>query len=253
MPFVSLVAGVNQPVSHAVRPNSAFVGTLSHCEPSFQSRVVGVGHAARACAVTAKFVPLFGLANHRSEYACASDVRLAFTSLVNGVGHPVEPLSNVRGADARSADIDRCAGVIRSFQVSLYKVEPLKAVAACNLLTKDDWRAALRDETEQVRPEVALVTETVSLACGAERLTGARARPDRPVVGPSGAAQGEAPDADTGEEMTLREICEVRRIHVANRPLINYPRRDVPRSDEVSQPLRRVWVEFVVINHTTLH
>jgi hypothetical protein len=50
MPFVSLVAGVSQPVSHAVRPSSAFVGTLSHCEPSFQSRVVGVGQAANAAA-----------------------------------------------------------------------------------------------------------------------------------------------------------------------------------------------------------
>jgi hypothetical protein len=44
--------GVGQPVNHAVRPSSAFVGTLSHCDPSFQSRVVGVGHAARCAAAS---------------------------------------------------------------------------------------------------------------------------------------------------------------------------------------------------------
>jgi hypothetical protein len=106
-------------------------------------------------------------------------------------------------ADARSADIDRCAGVIRAFQVSLYKVEPLKAVAACNLLAKDDCRAALRDETEQVRPEVALVAETVSLACGAEGLTWAASCPNRSIVGPSGLSQRVRPDADPREEMAL--------------------------------------------------
>jgi hypothetical protein len=55
-------------------------------------------------------------------------------------------LSDVGRTDARSAGIDRPAGVSRSFQVSLYKVKPSEAVFARNLLAKDDWRAALRDE-----------------------------------------------------------------------------------------------------------
>lgn len=55
-------------------------------------------------------------------------------------------------ADARSAEIDRPAGVGRSFQVSLYKVEPSEAVLARNLLAKDDARAALSDEMVEGRP-----------------------------------------------------------------------------------------------------
>jgi hypothetical protein len=47
---LSLALGVGQPVSHAVRPSSAFVGTLSHCEPSFQSRVVGIAQPANVTA-----------------------------------------------------------------------------------------------------------------------------------------------------------------------------------------------------------
>jgi hypothetical protein len=42
-PFVSVTLGVGQPACQTARPNSAFSGTLSFREPSFQSRVVGVG------------------------------------------------------------------------------------------------------------------------------------------------------------------------------------------------------------------
>jgi len=63
-----------------------------------------------------------------------------------GVGHEPKPLSDVRSADARSADIDRPDGVTFDFQVSVNKVEPSEAVLACNLLAKDDRRSALRDE-----------------------------------------------------------------------------------------------------------
>jgi len=58
----------------------------------------------------------------------------------------------MRRTDARSAQIDRPAGVARSFQVSLYEVEPSKAVLARNLLAKDDARSALLDEVVPVRP-----------------------------------------------------------------------------------------------------
>ena len=75
-----------------------------------------------------------------------------FASDLVGVGHPVEPLADVWGADARSAQICRPDGVARCFQVSLYKVEPRKAVRACNLLSKDLCRAALLDEVVDVRP-----------------------------------------------------------------------------------------------------
>jgi hypothetical protein len=41
--FGSIAHGVGQPACQTARPNSAFSGTLSFREPSFQSRVVGVG------------------------------------------------------------------------------------------------------------------------------------------------------------------------------------------------------------------
>jgi hypothetical protein len=69
-----------------------------------------------------------------------------------GVGHPVQSLPDVRSADARSAEIECCAGVTRSLQVRLYKVEPSKSVLARNLLSKEDWRAADLKQMEPVRP-----------------------------------------------------------------------------------------------------
>jgi len=76
-------------------------------------------------------------------------------------------------AEARSAGIDRPAGVTRAFQVSLYKVEPSKAVFACNLFAKHCDRSALFDEMEERGPQVPLVSKPATLACRAERLAGA--------------------------------------------------------------------------------
>jgi hypothetical protein len=89
------VSGVGHPVNQTTRPSRPFSGTVPTELPSFQSRVVQVGH-------------------------------------------PVQSLSQVRSADPRSAEIRRPAGVTRSFQISLYKVEPDKAIRPCNLLTHDD-------------------------------------------------------------------------------------------------------------------
>jgi hypothetical protein len=91
-----------------------------------------------------------------------------------GVGRPFsnppEALPDMRRADARSAEIDRPAGVARVFQVSVYKVEPTKAVFACNLFTKDNVRAALADEVVERGPQVPLIIKPCSFACRAERL-----------------------------------------------------------------------------------
>ena len=122
----------------------------------------------------------------------------------------------MRGADARSAQIDSPNGVARCFQVSVYSVEPAEAVLARNLLSKDNWRAALCDEPVELGPEVALVFDAFALTGGAERLAGAASGPDGPVVGPSGEAEGVAPDADAGEEVALGVTAQVCRSHVPN-------------------------------------
>jgi hypothetical protein len=58
----------------------------------------------------------------------------------------------MRRTEARSAGINRPAGVTQTFQVRRYNVEPSKAVLACNLFAKDNARASLADEMMESRP-----------------------------------------------------------------------------------------------------
>lgn len=119
-------------------------------------------------------------------------------------------------ADARSAEIDRPDRVFRILQVNCHNVEPSKAVRACNLLPKHNWRAALFDETKKGRPKVSFVSGAAALARAAERLARAGACPDGPLVTPSCVSECVTPDTDAGEEMTLSESCEVGRSNIAN-------------------------------------
>jgi hypothetical protein len=143
-----------------------------------------------------------------------------FVSVTLGVGQPFsnkpETLADVRGADARSAQIRRPNGVARCFHVKLYSVKPAEAVLARNLLSKDNWRAALCDEAVELGPEVPVVGKSCSLSGGAEGLARTRAGPDGPVVGPSCETEGVGPDADPGEEVVLRVALEVAGRHVPN-------------------------------------
>jgi hypothetical protein len=143
-----------------------------------------------------------------------------FVSWTVGVAQPLsdkpETLTDVRGADARSAQICRPNGVARCFHVSAYSVEPAEAVLACNLLSKDNWRAALVDEHVEGGPEVSLVVKAFALSGGAEGLAGTASGPDGPGVIPSGETEGMGPDADTGEEVALGVAAQVCRSHVPN-------------------------------------
>jgi hypothetical protein len=139
-------------------------------------------------------------------------------SVLVGVGQPdpPEPLSDMRGAEARSANIDSPDGVIRCFQVSAYKVEPAETVATGNLLSSHDWRAALRDEAIEVGPEVAIVGNASALSGRTEGLAGARPCPDRSVVSPARETERKPPAADAGEEVALGEASDVIRGHIDN-------------------------------------
>jgi len=57
--------------------------------------------------------------------------------LAVGVGHPIQPLSDVRRADARSAQIGSRCGISHVFQVSEHSGEPFTSSATCNLFAKD--------------------------------------------------------------------------------------------------------------------
>jgi hypothetical protein len=132
---------------------------------------------------------------------------LASTTVLFGVGHvechPVEPLAYVRGVDRESRNIDRPPGVASSFQISANSIEPPVPSLSRNLLSHDDRWSVGGNETVEVGPEVAGVVNSGSFACDRERLTGARARPQRPVVWPPGKTEGVGPPADTGEEVAL--------------------------------------------------
>lgn len=153
----------------------------------------------------------------------------------------------MRGADARSAQIGSPDGIAQCFQVSAYSVEPRPAVSARNLLSKDDWREALGDEATPLGPEVSLVVGAFASAGDGERLAGAGAGPDGPVVGPSGESERVAPDSDAGEEVRLRSSSNRLTGDLQDASGIDLPSCDVAGLDEVGEPLRRVRVELVVV------
>jgi hypothetical protein len=133
LPFMCLAFNSARRASH--------LESLSFCGPAF-----GVGQPV-SCTISRRFAqppivfrcPKFPLGQSVESNTC-------------GVGHPIQSLPDVRRADARSAGIDRPDGVILAFQVSANMVEPSKCVTACNLLAKDNDRAALADEFEPRRP-----------------------------------------------------------------------------------------------------
>jgi len=168
-----------------------------------------------------------------------------------GVGHPVRSVAYVRGTDARRRERDSPEGITQGFQVSLYKVEPRLCVLACNLLSKDDCRLALADEPMEVRPQVPLVIKPSARACRAERLARTGTSPNRSIIWPAGAPKGVGPNADTGKEMALGIRLEVIGVYVLDRAFVNVAWRDVARGYEVAEPLRGVWVDFVVVRRHT--
>jgi hypothetical protein len=145
---------------------------------------------------------------------------VSFQSLALGVAQPdsdeVEALTDVRRTDARSAQISSPEGVARVFQVSTYSVEPREAVRARNLLSNDDWRAALADETEPLRPEVALVVGALASAGDGEGLAGTTAGPDGSVVGPAGEPERVLPDPDASKEMSTSRVFDIAGLHFQN-------------------------------------
>jgi hypothetical protein len=165
---------------------------------------------------------------------------------VSGVGHEEQPLPDVRRPDARSAQIRSPDGVALSFQVSANNVEPREASPARNLLSKDDWRAALADEAEPVGPEVPLVCGAASLAGDGEGLARAAPGPDGPVVGPAGEPEHVGPSAEAGERVELGSAHNVICAELTDRTSIDGSRGDVPGFGEVAEPRRGVGLDLVV-------
>jgi hypothetical protein len=96
----------------------------------------------------------------------------SFQSRLAGVGHPEEPLTDMRRADARSRQIGTPAGISKSFQIMANSGEPFAAILAANLFAKDRCRTALGDEAVKSGPEVSSVDMALPLSRDRKRLTG---------------------------------------------------------------------------------
>jgi hypothetical protein len=131
-------------------------------------------------------------------------------SALIGVGHPPQTLSDVRRAEARSAQIGGPAGISHVFQINSYSGEPLPAVSACNLLSKYHWRLALGDEAEKSGPEMAFIGMAFVLSSARKRLTRAGTCPDGLIIGPSCKAEGKGPSSNASKKVTLGVTFKVR-------------------------------------------
>jgi hypothetical protein len=100
---------------------------------------------------------------------------------------------------------------------------------------------------------VALIVAATLLARGAEWLAGARACPNRSVIGDAGESQGIAPSADAGEEVALGESAQIVRLDLDNGSLVNVTGRDLSGSDKFSQPLGGIGVDLVVVRTHIAH
>jgi hypothetical protein len=117
-------------------------------------------------------------------------------------------LPDVRGTDARSAQIGSPDFISQCFQVRTYSIEPFTSKFARNLFSSDDWRTADLDVAEHVRPEVSVVIGSFAFACGGEGLTRAGAGPDREVFGPPRDLKGEGPSTNAREKVDLLVLAE---------------------------------------------
>jgi hypothetical protein len=172
---------------------------------------------------------------------------------------PVQPLADVRGADAVCSEYRRPEGVTLSFQVCTYSIDPppmeverlrlsesfsefvgsgevtpanrdsessLKLSSdnfcGCDLLPEYRFRTAALDEPEELGPEVPLVFFTRSLSGRTERLTRAGTGPDGAVVGPTGESEGVGPSENSAEEVALNKSSKVSCVHLLDWPLIHF-------------------------------
>ena len=166
-----------------------------------------------------------------------------------GLGHPIQSFTDMGRADAVCAQYCRPAGVAFRFQVCRYSIEPTFSNRACNLLPKDNVRAALADKVEEHGPQVALVGLAELLACVAEGLAGTGAGPNRSSCGPVGKLQGVTPSADSGEEVALGIFGEFMRFNFGDAAFVHVSGWYQPGADEFAEPCGGFRVVFVVVVH----
>src|SRR5262249_4591780 len=132
----------------------------------------------------------------------------------------------------------RPAGVALRFQVCEYSVEPSVPNSCWHLFTKNDPRAQLSGEPQNVNPELAA---RVSEAFAFSRATEGRARdtgtPNRSVCRPSCEPESGGPPGKPVEEMQLCVTSEFIGIEFGYVGLENFAAGNVAGGDEVARPL----------------
>lgn len=165
--------------------------------------------------------------------------------------------------DARSRNINRCAGEMCSFQVSENSIDPCefsfafsnspsfrpRASDNClagNLLADDDGESAGSDEVEGNGPEMTLVGFSEAKSGTAEGLAWTGAGANRSSCWPAGELQRERPSTNAGKEMHLSESIEVFRFEIDDAAGVNDARRDQSIGDQFAQPCRGARVVLIV-------
>jgi hypothetical protein len=216
--------GVPQPAKVGIVGRSAPVPFRSNSDvapagdriPLSPSLLLGVGHPVSVAAVE-RFKPL-----RFSRSILASRVStLLVPSIAPGVGHPEQPLSDVRRAEARSAQIGGPDGITQRFQVNAYSIEPFASKSTRSLFAKQCCRSSLGDESKKLRPEGPLVRRAFALAGRGVRLARTTPRPHFPSGGPSGQSNGKRPSANSPEPMLFPEALDVIADHLSDVPIID--------------------------------
>jgi hypothetical protein len=154
----------------------------------------------------------------------------------------------MRRTDPRSAQIGGPDGISQTFQVKAYSAEPVKPGAARNLLSKDDCRAALRDEAAHFGPKVALVGGAPAFPCNGKWLAGAGTGPDGRIVGDAGKSEGEGPAPNSREEVSLAVSHKVIWTDIGDAPFVHVAGRKVAGGNQGAQPGGGEGVVFIVVS-----
>lgn len=158
-----------------------------------------------------------------------------------------QPSPRMVETDTCSRQNRRPDDVAQGFQVIADAINPIPRSG--NLFTKDVSRPVCGQERRPDGPEVATVPRAPpASACRArERLTRTTARPNRSVVGPSRQSEGVAPSADASEEVALGVASEIIGLDILDISLVHVAWGNVPRRDQVAEPLRGVRLVLVVV------
>lgn len=155
------------------------------------------------------------------------------------------------------AEYGKPEGVIFSFHVCSYSIEPTELNRSLNLFANDALKRfdaeffCAADEFKPDGPEVAFVVESFLLARAREGLTRAGAGDDWEIVGHAGKSERVTPSADAAEKVVLGVSDEIAGLDFADASLVHHPGGNMSICDELTQPRRSFLVILIVKIHNS--